>query len=67
MWPKIRNMIVPMLLNENALRGLCGAAGLRDEISNAVAKSIMDIKYFIDTKDKCYINLAIDELQKLIK
>lgn len=67
MWVRIRNMIVPMLLSENALRGLCGTAGLRDDVSTAIAKSVMDIKYFIDTKDKRYINLAIDELQKLIK
>lgn len=67
MWVKLRNMIVPLLLSENALRGLCGAAGLRDDVSTAIAKSVMDIKYFIDTKDKRYINLAIDELQKLIK
>lgn len=67
MWVRIRNMIVQMLLSENALRGLCGAAGLRDDVSTAIAKSVMDIKYFIDTKDKRYINLAIDELQKLIK
>lgn len=67
MWVRIRNMIVPMLLSENTLRGLCGAAGLRDDVSTAIAKSVMDIKHFIDTKDKRYLNQAIDELQKLIK
>ena len=56
MWVKIRNFLVPMILNENALRGICGVAGLNE-----------DVKYFIDTKDKRYINQAIDELQKLIK
>lgn len=67
MWVIIRNVIMQMLLSENALRSLCGAAGLRDDVSTAIAKSIMDIKYFIDKKDKRYLNVAIDELQTLIK
>lgn len=67
MWPKIRNVLVPLILNENALRAMCGLAGLNDERSKVVATAIMDIKYFVDTKDKRYINLAIDELQKMIK
>lgn len=67
MWPKIRNVLVPLILNENALRAMCGLAGLNDERSKIVATAIMNIKYFVDTKDKRYINLAIDELQKMIK
>ena len=67
MWVKIRNFLVPMILNENALRGICGIAGLHEDVSKVVTNAIMDIKYFIDTKDKRYINQAIDELQKLIK
>ena len=67
MWVKIRNFLVPLILNENALRGMCGLAGLNEEKSKVVATAIMDIKYFADTKDKRYINCAIDELQKLIK
>lgn len=67
MWVKIRNFLVPMILNENALRSICGLAGLNEEKSKVVANAIMDIKYFIDTKDKRYINNAIDELQTLIK
>ena len=67
MWVKIRNFLVPMILNENALRGMCGLAGLNEEKSKIVATAIMDIKYFVDTNDKRYINCAIDELQKMIK
>lgn len=67
MWVKIRNFLVPMILNENALHGICGVAGLNEEVSKVIANAIMDVKYFIDTKDKRYINQAIDELQKLIK
>ena len=53
MWVKIRNFLVPLILNETT--------------SKAVATAIMDVKSFIDTKDKRYINQAIDELQTLIK
>lgn len=67
MWVKIRNFLVPMLLNDAALRGICGVAGLSDDKARVVASAVMDIKYFIDTKDKRYVNQAIDELQKLIK
>lgn len=67
MWCKIRDLLVPLILNENALRAMCGLAKLNEETSKIVATAIMDIKYFVDTKDKRYINQAIDELQKLIK
>lgn len=67
MWVKIRDLLVPLILNENALRAMCGLAKLNEETSKIVATSIMDVKHFVDTKDKRYINQAIDELQKLIK
>ncbi len=67
MWCKIRDLLVPLILNENALRAMCGLAKLNEETSKIVATAIMDVKYFVDTKDKRYINQAIDELQKLIK
>lgn len=67
MWCKVRDMLVPLILNENALRAMCGLAGLSEEKSKVVSNAIMDVKYFVDTKDKRYINQAIDELQKLIK
>ena len=67
MWCKIRNFLVPLILNENALRAMCGLAGLNEERSKIVATAIMDVKYFVDTQDKRYINQGIDELQKLIK
>lgn len=67
MWVKIRDLLVPLILNENALRAMCGLAKLNEETSKVVATAIMDVKYFVDIKDKRYINQAIDELQKLIK
>lgn len=67
MWCKIRDLLVPIILNENALHTMCGLAKLNEETSKVVASAIMDVKYFVDTKDKRYINQAIDELQKLIK
>lgn len=67
MWVKIRNFLVPMILNDNTLRAMCGLAGLNDEKSKIVATAIMDVKYFVDTKDKRYVNQAIDTLQQLIK
>lgn len=67
MWVKIRDLLVPLILSENALRAMCGLAKLNEETSKIVATAIMDVKYFVDTKDKRYINQAIDELQKLIK
>lgn len=67
MWVKIRNFLVPMVLNDVALRGICGVAGLSDDKARIVASAVMNIKYFIDTKDKRYVNQSIDELQKLIK
>lgn len=68
MWVKIRNILVPLILNEATLKAFATLAGLNDEKSKIVATAIMDVKYFVDTKgDKRYINNAIDELQKLIK
>lgn len=67
MWCKIRNAIVPLVLNEGTLKVFATLAGLNAEKADIVATAIMDVKYFVDTKDKRYINQAIDELQKLIK
>lgn len=67
MWVKIRNILVPLVLNEATLKAFCTIAGLNEEKSKVIADAIMDVKYFVDTKDKRYINQAIDELQKLIK
>lgn len=67
MWVKIRNILVPLILNDVTLKAFATLAGLNDEKSKIVATAIMDVKYFVDTKDKRYINNAIDELQKLIK
>lgn len=67
MWVKIRNVLVPLVLNDATLKAFATLAGLNDEKAKIVATAIMDIKYFADTKDKRYINNAIDELQKLIK
>lgn len=66
MWVKIRNILVPLILNEATLKAFATLAGLNDEKSKIVATAIMDVKYFVDTKDKRYINNSIDELQKLI-
>lgn len=66
MWVKIRNAIVPLVLNEGTLKVFATLAGLNAEKSKIVATAIMDIKYYVDTKDKRYINQTIDELQKLI-
>lgn len=67
MWVKIRNVIVPLILNEATLKAFATLAGLNEEKSKIVTDAIMDVKYFVDTKDKRYVNQAIDELQKLIK
>lgn len=67
MWVKIRNIIVPLVLNEATLKAFATLAGLNDEKSKIVATAIMDVKYFVDTKDKRYVNQAIDTLQQLIK
>lgn len=66
MWIKIRTFLICVLLNENTLRQIGGACGLDDTKATATAKAIMDIKYFIDTHDKRYLNQAIDELQTLL-
>ena len=67
MWVKIRSFLIPLVFNEAVLRGMCNLAGLNEEKSKIVADAIMDVKYFVDTNDKRYINQGIDELQKLIK
>lgn len=67
MWVKIRNILVPLVLNEVTLKAFATIAGLNDEKANIVTKAIMDIKSYVDNKDKRYINQCIDELQKLIK
>lgn len=67
MWVKIRNILVPLVLNVETLKAFGTLAGLNDENTKVVADAIMNVKYFVDTKDKRYINQAIDELQKLIK
>lgn len=67
MWVKIRNVLVPLVLNDATLKAFATLAGLNDEKAKIVATAIMDVKYYADTKDKRYINNAIDELQKLIK
>ena len=67
MWVKVRNFLVPLVFNEAVLRGMCNLAGLDANKSKIVADAILDVKLFVDTKDKRYINQGIDELQKLIK
>lgn len=67
MWIKIRTILIAVLLNEVTLKALASGAGLKDEQSDAVAGAVMDVKAFIDTKDKRYLNKAIDKLQTLIK
>lgn len=64
---KIRNILVAVLLNQATLKALASGAGLKDEQADAVSGAIMDVKAFIDTKDKRYLNQAIDKLQTLIK
>lgn len=67
MWIKIRTVLIAVLLNEVTLKALASGAGLKEDACNAVAGAIMDVKAFIDTKDKRYLNAAIDKLQTLIK
>lgn len=67
MWIKIRTVLIAVLLNTVTLKALASSAGLKDEQADAVAGAIMDVKAFIDTKDKRYLNNAIDKLQTLIK
>lgn len=67
MWVKIRTVLIAVLLNQVTLKALASGAGLKDEQSDAVAGAIMDMKAFIDTKDRRYINQSIDKLQTLIK
>lgn len=67
MWVKIRTILIAVLLNQATLKALASGAGLKDEQADAVSSAIMDVKAFIDTKDKRYLNQAIDKLQTLIK
>lgn len=67
MWVKIRTVLIAVLLNQVILKALASGAGLKDEQADAVAGAIMDMKAFIDTKDRRYINQSIDKLQTLIK
>lgn len=67
MWIKIRTVLIAVLLNEVTLKALATGAGLKEAQADAVAGAVMDVKAFIDTKDKRYLNGAIDKLQTLIK
>lgn len=67
MWCKIRDMLVPIILSETALKAFAVSCGLKGDVASVVASAIMDVKYFVDTKDKRYINQCIDKLQTLIK
>lgn len=67
MWVKIRTILIAVLLNTVTLKALATGAGLKEEQADAVAGAIMNVKAFIDTKDKRYLNQAIDQLQTLIK
>ncbi len=67
MWIKIRTILIAVLLNEVTLKALATGAGLKEQQADAVAGAVMDVKAFIDTKDKRYLNQAIDKLQTLIK
>lgn len=67
MWVKIRTILIAVLLNQVTLKALASGAGLKDEQADTVAGAIMDMKAFIDTKDRRYINQSIDKLQTLIK
>lgn len=67
MWIKIRTVLIAVLLNEVTLKALATGAGLKEDQADAVAGAVMDVKAFIDTKDKRYLNGAIDKLQTLIK
>ncbi len=67
MWIKIRTVFIAVLLNQVTLKALASGAGLKDEQADAVSGAIMDVKAFIDTKDKRFLNQSIDKLQTLIK
>lgn len=67
MWIKVRTVLIAVLLNQATLKALASGAGLKDEQADAVSGALMDIKAFIDIKDKRYLNQAIDKLQTLIK
>ena len=67
MWTKIRTVLIAVLLNQVTLKALASGAGLKDEQADVVSGAIIDVNAFIDTKDKRYLNQAIDKLQTLIK
>lgn len=67
MWIKIRTILIAVLLNQVTLKALATGAGLKDDQADAVSGAIMDLKAYIDVKDKRYLNQAIDKLQTLIK
>lgn len=67
MWIRIRTILIAVLLNQVTLKALATGAGLKDEQADAVSGAIMDLKAYIDVKDKRYLNQAIDKLQTLIK
>ena len=66
MWIRIRTILIAVLLNQVTLKALASGAGLKDEQAEAVSGAIMDIKAFIDMKDRRYLNHAIYKLQTLI-
>ena len=67
MWIRIRTILIAVLLNQVTLKALATGAGLKDEQADAISGAIMDLKAYIDVKDKRYLNQAIDKLQTLIK
>lgn len=67
MWVKIRNILVPVIFNKSTLKAFAIGCGLKEEQAAQVTGAIMDVKHFVDTKDKRYINNAIDKLQTFIK
>ena len=67
MWIKVRAIIIAVLLNEVTLKALASGAGLKEQQADAVAGAVMYVKELIDTKDKRYLNQAIDKLQTLIR
>ena len=68
MWVKIRNVLVSFILTEAILQTFVKLVRLNDEKTKLIAaRAIVDIKSFVDTKDKRYINQSIGHLQQLIK
>ena len=56
-----------VFLTENTIRTICVLFKLNDEDSKNVARGIVAIKNFLDTKDKQYIKVAIRSFEQLIK